>query len=181
MTSHPLPARHAHGGLVLFNGLLLLLAGLFLAVFPFVSALAMIAAAGVYLVAAGAIGLFAAFRALGHGRSSLLAFVGPPLAMLIGVVFWLAPEEGLETVMGLAGALTLVAGVLQVAAALGLAGKPHWGLLLLNGVFTLLAGLAMMSAPAIAAGVFCIFFGVQLLFHGAHMARLGLRMRRLGF
>ena len=181
MSTHPLRNLHAHGGLVTFNGVLLLLAGLFLAVFPFVSALAMVAAAGIYLVAAGAVGMFAAFRAMGDGRSSVLAFVGPPLAMLIGVVFWLAPAEGLQAVMGVAGAITLVAGVLQVAAAFGLAGRPHWGLLLLNGLLTLGAGVSIMVAPAIAASVFCIFFGVQLLFHGAHLIRLGGRMRRLHF
>ncbi len=181
MSTHPLRRAHGHAGFVIFNGGLLFLAGLFLAVFPFVSALAMISAAGIYLVAAGGVGLFTAFRALGDGRSSVLAFVGPVLAMLIGVVFWLAPAEGLETVMGVAGALTLMAGVLQVAAALGLAGKPHWGLLLLNGLFTLAAGVCLMVAPGIAAMVFCVFFGVQLLFHGGHLIRMGLRMRRLGF
>jgi uncharacterized membrane protein HdeD (DUF308 family) len=181
MSTHPLRRLHAHAGLVILNGGLLLLAGLFLAIFPFVSALALIAAAGVYLVAAGAVSLFAALRSMGDGRSSVLAFVGPVLAMLIGVVFWMAPAEGLETVMGLAGALTLMAGVLQVAAALGLSGRPHWGLLLLNGLLTLAAGACIMMAPGIAAMVFCVFFGVQLTFHGAHLLRLGLRMRRIGF
>jgi uncharacterized membrane protein HdeD (DUF308 family) len=179
MTSTAALNRHSHWGLVLVNGLLLLLSGLFLAVFPFMGAFAFTAAFGVYLVALGAVGLFAALRAAGGGHGSVLAFVGPALAMLVGVIFWIAPEAGLVAVMEFAGAFTLVAGVFQVAAAFGMAGRMHWGLLLLNGLLTLGAGISMLAAPGIAVMVFAIFFGVQLLFHGAHLLRSALRMRRL--
>jgi len=109
----------------------------------------------------------------------VLAFVGPPLAMLVGAIFWLAPEAGLAAVMEFAGAFTLVAGVFQVAAALGMAGRMHWGLMLLNGLLTLGAGICLLAQPGIAVMVFAIFFGVQLLFHGGHMIRVAGRMKRL--
>ncbi|MFM7809419.1 MAG: hypothetical protein ACKPEA_16040, partial [Planctomycetota bacterium] len=85
-------ARHSHWGLVMLNGVLLLLSGLFLAAFPFIGAFTLTAAFGMYLVALGAVGLFAALRAATGGHGSVLAFVGPPLAMLVGAIFWLAPE-----------------------------------------------------------------------------------------
>jgi len=110
MTSTAALARHSHWGLVLVNGLLLTLSGLFLVVFPFIGAFTLTAAMGVYLVALGAVGFFAALRAAAGGHGSVLAFVGPPLAMLVGAIFWLAPEAGLEAVMKFAGAFTLVAG-----------------------------------------------------------------------
>jgi uncharacterized membrane protein HdeD (DUF308 family) len=177
--SNAAAARHSHWVLVLANGLMLALAGALLAIFPFAGAAAFTAAFGVYLVAVGAVGLVVSGRAMAGGHGSVLALVGPPLAMLLGAVFWVAPEAGLVAVMEMAGAFTLVAGVFQVAAAFGVAGRVHWGLLLLNGLLTLGAGLCMMAQPGIAVFVFGIFYGVQLLFHGAHMLRVALRMRRL--
>jgi uncharacterized membrane protein HdeD (DUF308 family) len=179
MASSATVARHSHWGILLTNGALLLLAGAFLVAFPFMGAFAFTAAAGIYLVALGAIGLFAAFRSAADGHGSVLAFAGPPLAMLAGAIFWIAPEAGLVAVMEFAGAFTLVAGVFQAAAALGMAGRMHWGLLLLNGLLTLAAGICMLAQPGIAVMVFAIFFGVQLLFHGGHAVRAALRMRRL--
>lgn len=179
MPTSAIAARHSHWGLVLLNGVMLLVAGAALAAFPFAGAAAFTAAFGVYLVAVGAIGLFVSGRAMLGGHGSILALVGPPLAMLLGAIFWLAPEAGLVAVMELAGAFTMVAGVFQVAAAFGLAGRSHWGLLLVNGLLTLAAGVCMMGQPGLAVMIFSIFYGVQLLFHGGHMLRVGLRMKRL--
>jgi hypothetical protein len=142
--------RHSHWGLVTLNGVLLLLAGLFLAIFPFAGALSFTAAVGIYLVAVGAMGLFVALKALADGHGSVLAFVGPPLAMLLGVIFWMAPAAGLAGVMELAGAFAMVGGIFQVAAAFGMAGRMHWGLLLFNGLLTLGAGpLALLASSLI--------------------------------
>ena len=179
MPTTAIAARHSHWGLVLLNGLLLLLAGAMLAIFPFAGAAAFTAAFGVYLVAVGAVGLVVSGRAMMGGHGSVLALVGPPLAMLLGAIFWLAPEAGLVAVMELAGAFTMVAGVFQIATAFGVVGRMHWGLLLVNGLLTLGAGVCMMAQPGIAVFVFSIFYGVQLLFHGGHMMRVGLRMKRL--
>jgi uncharacterized membrane protein HdeD (DUF308 family) len=172
-------ARHAHWGLVTANGALILLGGLFLCIFPFAGALVSTAVIGGFLVLAGVMGFFAALRALADGRGSVLAFVGPPLAMFAGAFLWLSPAEGLESLMAFAGAFTLVAGLFQLAAAFGLAGREHWGLLLINALLTLAAGACILMAPGIAVLVFTIFFGVQLLFHGGHLMRVGLRMRRM--
>jgi uncharacterized membrane protein HdeD (DUF308 family) len=171
--------RRSHWGLVMLNGALLLLAGVFLAAFPFAGALSFTAATGIYMVAVGAVGLFVAAKALADGHGSLLAFVGPPLCMLVGLIFWMAPAAGLAGVMELAGAFAMVGGIFQVAAAFGMAGRMHWGLLLLNGLLTLGAGVCMMMQPAIALYVFTIFFGVQLAFHGGHLIRVGMRMKHL--
>ena len=172
-------SRHSHWGLLLANGVLLFLGGLALAAFPFAGASALTAAFGMYLVVIGAVGLFAALRAAGGGHGSVLAFAGPGLAMVIGVIFWIAPEAGLVAVTEAMGALTLVAGVFQVATAFGLAGRAHWGLLLVNGLLTVGAGICMLAQPGIAVMVFAIFFGVQLLFHGGHLIAVSRRMRRL--
>ena len=71
--------RRSHWGLVTLNGVLLLLAGLFLAIFPFAGALSFTAAVGIYLVAVGAMGLFVALKAL----------IQPALLLKVA-----APEDG---------------------------------------------------------------------------------------
>ena len=161
------------------NGALLLLSGLFLAIFPIAGALAIAAAFGLYLVAVGAIGLVVSGRALLGGHGSVLALVGPPLAMLIGFIFWLRPGIAAESAVNLFGAFTLVIGVFQIATALGLVGRTHWGLLLLNGALTAAAGVCITLVPGMAMMIFAIFFGVQLVFHGAHFLHVGARMRRM--
>jgi len=172
-------ARQSHWALITLNGALLLIAGFFLAIFPFVGALTFTAAFGIYLVAIGAVGLFVAIKSLADGHGSVLAFVGPPLAMFIGAIFWIAPAAGLQDVTQIAGAFAFVAGIFQLAAAFGLAGRMHWGLLVFNGLLTLGAGICMIASPNIAVWVFAIFFGVQLAFHGGHLIRVGMRMKRL--
>lgn len=179
MLSTATSARHSHWMLVIANGLLLLLSGLFLAAFPLAGALAVASAFGLYLVAVGAVGLVVSGRAMLGGHGSVLALVGPPLAMLIGFIFWLRPGIAAESAVNLFGAFTLVVGVFQIASALGLAGRTHWGLLLFNGLITAAAGVCITLVPGMALTIFAIFFGVQLVFHGAHFLHVGLRMRRM--
>ncbi len=172
-------ARHSHWLLVIANGVLLLLSGALLAAFPLPGAMAMAAAFGVFLVAVGAVGLVVSGRALLGGHGSVLALVGPPLAMLIGFIFWLRPGTAGERVAELFGAFALVVGLFQVATALGVIGRKHWGLLLANGLLTSAAGVCITAYPAVALMVFAIFFGVQLVLHGAHALHVGFRMRRM--
>ena len=179
MASSATSARHSHWSLVMFNGVLLLLSGIALALFPLAGALAMAAAFGVYLVAVGAVGLVVSGRALLGGHGSVLALVGPPLALLIGFVFWMRPGIAAETMANIFGAFTLVVGLFQIATALGLIGRKHWGLLLANGVLTAAAGVCISLFPLIALEVFAIFFGLQLAFHGGHFLHVGARMRRM--
>ena len=177
-TSHA-SARHSHWLLVVINGVLLLLAGVALAAYAFKAVAALTAAIGVYLTAVGSVGLVVSGRALLGGHGSVLALVGPPLAMLIGVIFWMHPAAVDAVMASLFGAFTLVVGLFQVATALGLVGRKHWGLLLANGLLTSAAGVCICALPELALEVFGIFFGVQLALHGIHFLHVGFRMRRL--
>lgn len=179
MASSHTAARHSHWLLVVCNGLLLLLSGLLLAMFRMEGAMVMAAAFGIWLVAVGAVGLVVSGRALLGGHGSVLALVGPPMAMLIGFIFWLRPDAASESLARLFGAFALVLGLFQVATALGVIGRKHWGLLLTNGLLTSAVGICITAYPTTALGIFAIFFGVQLCFHGAHFLHVGMRMRRM--
>ena len=171
--------QHSHWAMVTLNGSLLVVGGIALVSVPFLAAFTFAAAFGLCLVAVGAVGLFAALKSMGNAQHSLLVFLGPFLAILIGSVLWFTPAQGLMALTEVLGAFTVVTGLFQVVTALGLSGKMHWGLLLLNGILTLGAGAAMLFAPGIAIFVFAIFFGVQLIFTGFHLLRAGMRMKHL--
>ncbi|MBM4112893.1 MAG: hypothetical protein FJ253_05885 [Phycisphaerae bacterium] len=175
--------RSRHANLVLLDGVMLALVGVLLLVgvmLPRPSLIAaMIQGVGFFLVLVGAVGMVSAFRLHEAGLRSLLLFVGPFLALLLGFGAIFAPEIAAESAVQVFGALATAGGIFQIVAALSLPGREHWGLLLVNGVLTLGAGLVMIFSPGIAFMVMMIFFGVQLLFLGAHRIRAALRLRRL--
>ena len=179
MTTSAATRQHSHWGLVTINGALLVVAGLALVAVPFMAAFTFAAAFGLCLVAVGSVGLFAALKSMGNAQRSLLAFLGPFLSIMIGAVLWFTPAQGLMALTEVLGAFTVVTGIFQVVTALGLSGKMHWALLVVNGLLTLGAGAVMLFSPGIAVFVFAIFFGVQLIFSGFHLVRAGMRMKNL--
>lgn len=172
-----------HSTLVLLDGVLLTLVGVLLLVGvalpkPWIVA-AFVQGLGFFLVLVGAVGMVTAFRLHEAGFRSLLLFAGPFLALLLGFGAIFAPAITAESAIQVFGALAVAGGIFEVVAAASLPGREHWGLLLLNGLLTLGAGLVMVFSPGIAFLVLLIFFGVQLLFLGMHRIRAGLRLRRL--
>jgi len=177
-------ARHTrHWRFVLADGVLLSLLGLLLligAVLPKDWILeAFVQGLGFFLVFVGAAGLVTATRLHDVGMRSLLLFLGPFVALVLGFGAIFAPAVAATSALAVFGALSVAAGVFQIVAALALPGREHWGLLLINGVLTLGAGLVMIFSPAIAFFVLVIFFGLQLAFLGAHRVRAALRLRRI--
>ncbi|MCE9620212.1 MAG: DUF308 domain-containing protein [Planctomycetes bacterium] len=175
----PNSLRNTQWWMIALNGVLLLLGGAALVFVPFLAAFTFAAGFGLILVVIGVMSLFAALRTMGHSQHSLLIFVGPCLAILLGSVLWFTPEKGLVALTQVLGVFTTVIGIFQVVAALGLAGRMHWALLLINGLLTLAAGAVMLFAPGIAIFVFAIFFGVQLILNGCHLIRASMRMKQL--
>jgi len=183
-TTMVIAAPHTrHWRLVLVDGVLLTLMGLLLligAVTPRAWILeAFVQGLGFFLVLVGAGGMVTAFRLHEVGMRSLLLFLGPFLALLLGFGAIFAPGLAAASAIKVFGALSLASGVFQIIAAVSLPGREHWGLLLINGLLTVGAGIVMLTAPGIAFFVLVIFFGVELVLLGAHRVRAGLRLRRI--
>lgn len=175
--------RARHWRFILVDGVLLALVGVLLlagAVLPRPWILeAFVQGLGLLLILVGAAGLVTAFRLHEAGLRSLLLFLGPFVAIVLGFGAIFAPRVAAEGAIAVFGALAVATGVFQIVAATALPGREHWGLLLVNGLLTLAAGLVTLTAPGIAFFVLVIFFGVQLLFLGTHRVRAALRLRRL--
>lgn len=168
---------------VLIDGLLLSCFGLLLligALLPRPWILeAFVQGLGYFLVFVGAVGLVTAFRMHEVGMRSLLLFLGPFVAIVLGFGAIFSPAVAAAGAIKVFGALAVASGVFQVIAAAALPGREHWGLLLINGLLTVGAGLVMLFSPALAFFVLVIFFGVELLLLGAHRVRAALRLRRI--
>lgn len=173
------PALRATKWWVLWiNGILLILGGLLLVTVPVMAAFAWLFLFGIMLSVAGVFGLFGAFVGMSHGVRSVMAFVGPILAMVLGLLFVDAPQQSAITITEFAGAFAIIGGGALVATAFGLRGHDGWIGVLANGVLTILAGILIISWPDAALFVFAIFFGVQLIFSGFRMCAIGTRIRR---
>lgn len=173
------PALHSKMWWVLWiNGILLILGGVVLVTVPLLAAFAWLYIFGIMLALAGVFGLFGAFFGLSHGIHSVTAFVGPILAMILGVLFVDAPQQSAMTITEFAGALAIFGGAALIATAFGLRGHDGWIGVLGNGVLTTIAGILIVMWPDAALFVFAIFFGVQLIFSGFRMCAIGSRIRR---
>ena len=77
------------------------------------------------------------------------------------------------------GAMLLISGGMQIAAACGSHGRDGWVMFLISGVATVVLGAVVFLMPGIAIFVFAIFAGVQLFFIGVMMIRGGSEFRRI--
>ncbi len=159
------------------NGILLILGGLVLITVPVMAVFAWLFVFGIMLSIAGVLGLFSAFVGLSHGIRSVMAFVGPILAMVLGVLFVNAPQQAAQAITEFAGAFTIIGGGAIIATAFGLRGHDGWLGVLVNGILAVVAGIFIVSWPKAAIFVFAIFFGVQLIFSGFRMCAIGTRIR----
>ena len=167
------------GNLAVFEGVLLLLGGMLLIIAPFASVTVLTQVTGVLLLFGGVIGII---RSAGssHGENGGGAgILGPILAALAGVVLLIDPTLAATFMVTVIGALMLVSGGMQIAAACGMRHREHWLTVLALGILTVIVGAVVFLFPAAALFVFAIFAGVQLIFTGILMIQSGSQFRRL--
>ena len=86
------------------------------------------------------------------------------------------PGAGLLALVIVVGAYLVVAGVLQIASAVG-EDQPWVGYAL--GVVNLVLGILILALPGIGIVTFAVLFGIGLVVRGAVALWVGLRLRRL--
>jgi len=168
------------GTFSIIEGVLLILGGILLVLTPLAFAVGLTMLTGVVLILGGIVGVVRLAGERHDERGGGAGFIGPILAALAGVVLLLDPSLSAAFIISVLGAFLLVSGGMQIAAACGMYGRDHWGLVLLSGVATTLLGGLVFLQPGIAIFVFGIFAGVQLVFIGVYLIRTGGEFRRLG-
>ncbi len=167
------------GTFAILEGVLFVLGGLLLVIAPFASVVVLTQVTGALLLLAGVVGVIRTASAPHHEHGGGTGIVGSVLAAIAGVVLLLDPTLSAAFLVSVLGAMLLVSGGMQIAAAFGMRGRDQWGLVLLSGILTTLLGGLVFLLPSVAIVVFAIFAGVQLVFLGIMLIRGGGEFRRV--
>ena len=115
-----LPVRGGQRAWLVFDGLLGVVVGVVVFIWPDLSATGLLYAIGAWAIALGIFDVAVAFALPVSGRRSLLLVLGGLLAIAFGVVMFAHPGAGALAVLALVAAFALVTGVMQIALALEL-------------------------------------------------------------
>lgn len=168
-----------HWGLLVCLGVLSVVAGLAMLVWPQETVLVIAVIIGIQLIVGGIVRLvqsFAVDEASG-GERVLLALLGI-FSVLVGV---LCLRNILQTVAALAilvGVFWLVAGIIDLIGGLSPGAVHGRGWRLLSGALGVIAGIAVLAYPGISLAALVALFGIVLLLYGALFIGTGFALRR---
>src|SRR5580698_9989410 len=167
-----------HWGWVFSYGVLTLLAGLGVLVWPGETLLVLAVLLGVQLIVSGIFRLGAALASedLTGGTRAMLALLGV-LSVIIGL--W-AVRHVLLTLLALTvflGIFWVVNGVIDVFAALAHAGMPARGWAVLTGILSALAGIVVLAYPGLSLLGLAVILGVWLVVFGILEMTAAFRLR----
>lgn len=187
MTSTPMQYTHQQGsdqqGTVgrdwglFFWGVLLLLCGIVVMLWPGLSLVSIAIVAGAMLLVSGIFDVVAYFRLRKTGLETGWALVNAICSIILGIMFLVHPIVTASVIPFMAGIFVLVYGIMAIAAGVGLRSYgtgAGWGWMIANGIISILCALMFMFMPA----AFVIFLGIFLVMRGITMAVFGLTMPR---
>lgn len=155
----------------------MVLAGLMLALVPlqFIKALATVA--GIFLLVAGAIGMF---REIRDPRRSPYSFgiAGPALILLLGVLLIAWPLLVPSLLVTVLGVFLLLIGLGQLLFGFALGAGPRGTSLKLAGMTAIVLGILVMVFTEAAIWLFALFFAAILIINGLMTISLGWRLNR---
>lgn len=162
---------------LLVSGAVALLFGLVAAFFPIATAITLVILWGVYALMDGVTAAIMAFRpAPGQSRGYLV--VAAVLGVVAGLIAIISPMTAGAALAWVLGLWLMVRGGLEIAAAFTQRqSAPRW-LLVLGGVFWLIAGWLIMSSPGTAALAIALWLGVLAIVWGIVLLVVGVLVRR---
>ena len=172
-------AIHAHWGLFLFEGIVLVLLGLAAIVVPVVATLAFTLVIGWLFLIAGGVGLVTTFW-MRNAPGFWWALLSAVIALAAGVILILWPINGVLSLTLVLIAFFAVEGIATLMYAFEhkaqLSGR--WGWMLASGVVDLiLAGIIFAGLPGTAAWALGLLVGINMLFGGTAMIGMALAAR----
>ncbi|HST66704.1 MAG TPA: HdeD family acid-resistance protein [Mycobacteriales bacterium] len=169
-----------HWGLPVALGLLTLLAGVAVLVWPRATVGVVAIVAGLQLIINGVIRIVQSFavRDAGGGERFLLALTGI-LSVLIGALCLRHLLQSVAAVVVLVGIFWLIAGIIDIVTGLSPGSVPARGWRLATGAASVLAGLLILAYPDISLRALTVVLGVWLLLYGGVLIVTGIAVRRL--
>jgi uncharacterized membrane protein HdeD (DUF308 family) len=172
-------AIHAHWGLFLFEGIVLVLLGFAAIVVPVVATLAFTLVIGWLFLISGGVGLVTTFW-MRNAPGFWWALLSAVIALAAGVILILWPISGVLSLTLVLIAFFAVEGIATLMYAFEhkaqLSGR--WGWMLASGVVDLiLAGIIFAGLPGTAAWALGLLVGINMLFGGTAMIGMALAAR----
>jgi uncharacterized membrane protein HdeD (DUF308 family) len=153
--------------MVMLDGVLLILLGVFLVIPSETAHEMLIRGLGILLIAgAAAVGarLWMTSAARQYGPLTWLACIAP---LVIGVILLIWPMESLEAIAVTVGIVVLFRGIVETSIGLANRDTSGWELLLVRGIVTIALGIFFMWFRSWAAYLLLILLGIDLIAKGA--------------
>jgi len=164
--------KKASGAVTLW-GILTIILGVIAMGSPLITGLALAMIIGISLVAAGLMQTVYAFQAGSVGRGFLRLLFGG-VTVLAGLSIIGQPGMALATLTLFLAIYFIVDGITTLIASSGVAGGQGKGLIIFNGIVTLVLGVMIWRGwPVSGAWAIGILVGVRLIFSGMTMMALG--------
>jgi uncharacterized membrane protein HdeD (DUF308 family) len=161
----------------LFEGVLLVVAGVLAIVFPVVSSTAVVVLLGWLLIVSGILQGISLIGA-GHVPHFWLQLISVILAVLVGLLFLRDPAQGMLTITLLLIVFFMIEGISKVVFSLTIRPFPNWGGILGSGlVGILLSVILWANLPVTAVWLIGLLLGIELISVGAAMAYLAWTVR----
>jgi uncharacterized membrane protein HdeD (DUF308 family) len=168
-----------HWGLLIALGVLSVVGGLAILVWPEETVLVVAVLIGLQLLVNGVVRLVQSFAADDAGGSErvLLALLGI-FSILVGVLCLRNILQAVAALAVLVGLFWLVGGIIDVIGGLLPGSVPGRGWRLLSGALSVIAGIVLLAYPGISLAALVVLLGIWLLLYGAIFIGMGLAVRR---
>ena len=177
VTSGLLDGIKKNARLAVIMGIIMVICGVLAVGSPFAAGVYVTIFVGVMLVFGGIAQCFLAFQAGAFGKG-LLIFVVGALTAAAGFYIFNQPLEGLATITLFLTAYFIVTGIFELVSAFQIRPAEGWGMMLFNGIVTLLLGVMIWSDfPLSGAWAVGVLFGVKLIFSGWSLIFIGRTVR----
>ena len=154
-------------------GIILIIVGLLAIAAPLAAGISITILVGTLLIIGGIGECFLAFQAGAFGRGLLICIVGALMAVA-GFYMVSQPVAGLATITLFLTAYFIVSGIFEIIAAVQIRPSSGWGLMLFNGIVTLLLGILIWRQfPLSGAWAVGVLFGIKMIFSGWTLVFIG--------
>jgi len=174
-------AVRRQSGLVLAQGIVVMLLGAAAVIWPHISSVAVDVYIGFIFLLSGIAALALLFLAPSAGSFAWMLLTGV-LALFAGMLLLWHPVQGVVSLTLILVAFFIAEGIFQIAAAIGLrsAFPESWGWMLFSGIIDLiLAGLIIAGWPGSAGWALGLIVGVNLITSGIATAMAALTVRNV--
>lgn len=153
--------------LLIFEGIILVLLGIFAIILPNIFTLGIELLLGWLFLAGGIVQSFRTFQSM-HAEGFWPSLIASLIAIAIGIMLLLYPIGGMITLTLLLTIFFVVEGIAKIILAIELRNQlPRWGWMLFSGILALaIAGIIWSQWPSSAYWVIGLLVGINMLFFG---------------